>query len=133
MLTRLGFVVHNEGGVLVQGAKVVVRVPRTDRLRLLDEPPTEPVGPLQISPQRPLSNTRIHERGDHCELVALIGKVQPSASAWSDAFWIGSPSDQTLQLEAVLYADNISRPVKASFDVHINVENGWLEYEDDEA
>jgi hypothetical protein len=137
MLVRLGFVVHNSGPVLVDDLRVTLVVPRLEGLRLVDELPDEPVGPLQMKPIRfkplhPTITTQVEEMAGEWELAARVGKVQPNGTVWSQPFWIGSDRARELSLKARIHADNISRELIFPVDVSINVVSEYLEDADDE-
>ncbi len=136
LLVRLGFCVRNIGQVLVADAHVLVEVPKHDELRVLDELPDPPRDPLDISGAvsftshlRPPS-TSVDDCGDHWEIDARLGKIQPGATVWSLPFWLGSPVALDLALVARVFGDNIPTPIDVPLTVAIRIEEGWLDDED---
>lgn len=129
LLTGIGFSVRNAGTLLVRGLRIVLAVPKLDGLRVMEERPEEPTG-LVARIYEP-SNIAAVDLADTWEVTAAIGSVQPGATAFSDAFWIGSEVERELRLVARVYGDNIPRPADVPIMIKIEVEKGWLDEEVD--
>jgi hypothetical protein len=137
LLVRLGFCVKNTGKVLVEDARVLVQVPKHEALRVVDELPDRPRGPLAFASvaSQTRSRTRstsVDDCGAHWEIDARLGKIQPEATVWSLPFWLGSPAPLELPLVARLFGDNIPRPIEVPLRIAIAPEEAWLDDEDDE-
>ena len=131
LLNRVGFRAENVGGVLVEDARIVLAIPRSEHLRVVDEIPDEPRGPhnlvLMVGSVRGKRYTQVTEIGDVWEVLAVIGKVQPQATVWSLPFWIGSAEPCDLPVVARLYGDNVGRAVEVPFNIRIDLTEGLLD------
>ena len=135
---RLGFCVKNTGKILVADARVLVEIPKNEGLRVLDELPDRPRGPLDLpevvslaSHLRPSTRTTsVDDCGDHWEIDARLGKIQPDATVWSLPFWLGSPVPLHLPLVARVFGDNIATPIDVPVTITVEVGEGWLDDED---
>ncbi len=57
-------------------------------------------------------------------LTVHFGNVQPKSSVWADEpFYIGSSAEKSLELEAVIYADNLPDPRKVKLTIEFEIEN----------
>jgi hypothetical protein len=138
LLVPLGFFVRNIGSVLVEDLRVLVELPKVDGLRVTDELPDKPRGPLDMPAisrirdaySQPRSTTIVHDRGVNWEVVARLGKIQPSASSWSMPFWIGCPNAHAFDITACMFADNISQRVSVSLRVSLEPQIGYLDEDD---
>ncbi len=62
----------------------------------------------------------VAEENDHWIVSYDFGKVQPKAREWTpNAFYIGSFEATTLQLEGILYADNLPSPIRTPLTIEI--------------
>lgn len=75
------------------------------------------------------SNTSIVERDQDWHLSVNFGNVQPKATAQSDKFYIGSRIRQNININAFIYADNLSDPVQVALTIHFQIEEGHLSVE----
>jgi hypothetical protein len=138
LLSRLGFCVKNVGKILVADVRVVVDVAKHHTLRVLDELPEPPRGPLELraglslAPHlRPRTRiTTVEDCGDHWEIDARVGKIQPGETVWSPPFWVGSSVALHLPLVARVFGDSIATPIDVPVTIVIDVETGWLDAED---
>ncbi len=114
LLNRVGLCARNIGGVLAEDARVILRIPKVSELRVVEEPPIRPRGPLEL-PHFPNGRLEspygVHDVGDEWEVVAKLGKIQPHATVWSEPFWIGTRVAHDLELVARIFGDNISTPI----------------------
>lgn len=140
LLVRLGFCVKNTGKILVADARVLVEIPKHEGLRVLDELPDRPRGPLDLpevvslaSHLRPRTRTTsVDDCGDHWEIDARLGKIQPDATVWSLPFWLGSPVPLHLPLVARVFGDNIAPPIDVPVTIAVEVGEDWLDEEKDD-
>ena len=62
--------------------------------------------------------------GSQWTLTIHFGNVQPKSSVWADEpFYIGSNAEEFLELEAVIYADNLPDPPKVKLTIEFEIEN----------
>lgn len=128
LLVRMGFCVRNIGKVLVEDARVLVKVPKHDGLRVLDLLQERPRGPMDIPPAvsfAPRARTRstsVADRGDHWEIDARLGKLQPDATVWSLPFWMGRAAPLALNLVVRVFGDNIPTPIEMPLTISITTE-----------
>jgi hypothetical protein len=77
----------------------------------------------------------VKELSDSWEVLAVLGKIQPSDTVWSLPFWVGSSEACELPLVARLFGDNIGKAVEVPLNLQIQLAEGLLErafVEDDE-
>jgi hypothetical protein len=142
LLARLGFCVKNMGTTLAEDARVLVQIPKHDGLNIVDALPERPRG-LEASfgfigrvvPASAMM-TKVSDRGDHWEITARLGKIQPDATAWSKPFWMSSSYPHATSFTARLFGDNIPKPIDAPFRIDIEVKHGHVadvsDYADDD-
>jgi hypothetical protein len=130
LLGRLGFCATNTGRLLLEDARIMVDIPKHEHLRLFDELPERPRGPLEAPVSfagllyRRTRTTTVHDDGDRWRLDVRLGKIQAAETVWSIPFWIGSLVARDLDLVARVSADNISIPIEVPFRVSIEVTDG---------
>jgi len=74
---------------------------------------------LQREPQ-----TEVVYHGSQWTITVHFGNVQPKSSVWADEpFYIGSTTEKSLELEAVIYADNLPEPGKVKLTIEFEIEN----------
>jgi hypothetical protein len=74
---------------------------------------------LQREPQ-----TEVVYHSSQWTLTVHFGNVQPKSSVWADEpFYIGSSAEKSLELEAVIYADNLPDPRKVKLTIEFEIEN----------
>jgi hypothetical protein len=123
LLQQFCFVAQNTGTVLLRDLRIVVDIAKSPGLRVLDAEPQLPLSPLEAAGVELASNTVVSERTEHFRLESRIRKLQPSATAWSDAFWIGSGTPCAVELPARVYADNLARPIDVRLHVDISFDS----------
>jgi hypothetical protein len=139
LLVPLGFRVQNRSDVLVEDLRLGMEIPRSNTLRVRDELPDRPTGPLAMPTLAGLTfhpkavRTWVEETKTHWRIHIAFAKLQPHATAWSMPFWLGSISAATIEFVLHVHADNIRRPISKPFSVVLSVEEDWLENEDDTA
>lgn len=139
LLRPLGFCARNVGRVLVEDVRVVLSVPKSDGIRVVDELPTKPRGAMDLvmpivarSFTRPTRSSDVSDVGSAFEVVARLGKIQPGATVWSKPFWVGSSVACDLALVARVYGDNISAVIEVPIQIKIETTAAYLEDEDED-
>lgn len=134
LLRSVAFVIHNQSSTLVQGVRVEIIGSSSGGITIRDKLPDEPVYRL-IDVIRPeiyaarLSlqgepQTEVVYHGSQWTLIIHFGNVQPKSSVWADEpFYIGSNAEEFLELEAVIYADNLPDPPKVKLNIEFEIEN----------
>lgn len=134
LLRSVAFVIHNQSSTLVQGVRVEIIGSSSGGITIRDKLPDEPVYRL-IDVIRPeiyaarLSlqgepQTEVVYHGSQWTLTIHFGNVQPKSSVWADEpFYIGSNAEEFLELEAVIYADNLPDPPKVKLNIEFEIEN----------
>jgi len=135
LLRPVAFVIHNQSSTLVQGVRVEIIGSSSGDITVRDKLPDKPayrlidVIPPNIDAAR-LSLQRQTEVGYHSTqwtLTVHFGNVQPKSSVWADEpFYIGSSAEKSLELEAVIYADNLPDPRKVKLTIEFEIENRLL-------
>lgn len=134
LLRSVAFVIHNQSSTLVQGVRVEIIGSSSGGITVRDKLPDEPVYRL-IDVIRPeiyaarLSlqgepQTEVVYHGSQWTLIIHFGNVQPKSSVWADEpFYIGSNAKEFLELEAVIYADNLPDPPTVKLNIEFEIEN----------
>lgn len=77
------------------------------------------------------SDIDVTRTGNRWRIECRFGKIQPHDTArLSDDLYAGAYQGGTLTVDARIYADNISRPLPARFDLHFDVEQRTVSLED---
>jgi hypothetical protein len=142
LLRPVAFVIHNQSRTLAQGVRVEIIGSSSSGItvtaKLPDEPPyshldaishyNEAISPYKIyaaclgwqrEPQ-----TEVVYHGSQWTLTVYFGNVQPKSCVWADEpFYIGSSANESLDLEAVIYADNLPDPQKVKLSIEFEIEN----------
>jgi hypothetical protein len=141
LLTPVGFMIENKSSQVALGVELRATVAVQKGIYLIDEADA-PVRPVknrlvvaQISPfhsalvKRP--EPQVTHYGDHWELKIDFGKVLPRSKVWSTGVVsIGGDNSQTVQIDAALYAENLSNPMKVPLVVRIHAESRPMERRD---
>jgi len=70
------------------------------------------------------SRTGVLHHDSQWTLTIDFGNIQPKSYAWADEpFYIGSSEKESLELEAVIYADNLPNPQKVKLTIEFQIEN----------
>lgn len=132
LLRPVAFVIHNQSSTLVQGARVEIIGSSSGGITIRDQLPDKPAYRLidvippniyadRLSLQR---QTEVVYHSSQWTLTVHFGKVQPKSSVWADEpFYIGSSAEKSLELEAVIYADNLPDPRKVKLTIDFEIEN----------
>ncbi len=134
LLKPVAFVIHNQSSILAQGVRVEIIGSFSSDITVTDKLPDEPaydyldVIPLNIYSYR-LSlqrepQTEVVHHGTKWTLTVHFGNVQPKSCIWADEpFYIGSSAKESLELQALIYADNLPDPRKVKLTIEFEVEN----------
>jgi len=131
LLRPLAFVIHNQSSTLVQGVRVEIIGSSCGGITVRDQLPDKPVYrlidviPPKIDARRSLQRqTEVVYHSSQWTLTVHFGNVQPKSSVWADEpFYIGSSAEKSLELEAVIYADNLPDPRKVKLTIEFEIEN----------
>ena len=130
LLRPVAFVIHNQSSTLVQGARVEIIGSSCGGITVRDKLPDNPAYRLDVIPpnicaRRSLQRqTEVVYHSSQWTLTVHFGKVQPKSSVWADEpFYIGSSAEKSLELEAVIYADNLPDPQKVKLTIEFEIEN----------
>jgi hypothetical protein len=134
LLRPVAFVIHNQSSTLVQGVRVEIigsssggitvrdKLPDKPAYRLIDVIPPN-IYAARLSLQRE-PQTEVVYHSSQWTLTVHFGNVQPKSSVWADEpFYIGSSAEKSLELEAVIYADNLPDPRKVKLTIEFEIEN----------
>jgi hypothetical protein len=132
LLRPVAFVIHNQSSTLVQGVRVEIigsssggitvrdKLPDKPAYRLIDVIPPN-IDAARLSLQR---QTEVVYHSSQWTLTVHFGNVQPKSCVWADEpFYIGSSAEKSLELEAVIYADNLPDPQKVKLTIEFEIEN----------
>ncbi|MEG4008937.1 HNH endonuclease signature motif containing protein [Microcoleus sp. Pol11C1] len=133
LLRPVAFVIHNQSSTLLQGVRVEIIGSSSGGITVTDKLPYKPayrlidVIPPNIYDRLSLQRDPQTEVVDHVSqwtLTVHFGNVQPKSSVWADEpFYIGSNAEEFLELEAVIYADNLPDPPKVKLTIEFEIEN----------
>jgi len=131
LLRAVAFVIHNQSSTLVQGVRVEIIGSSCGGITVRDQLPDKPayrlidVIPPNIDARRSLQRqTEVVYHSSQWTLTVHFGNVQPKSSVWADEpFYIGSSAEKSLELEAVIYADNLPDPRKVKLTIEFEIEN----------
>lgn len=133
LLRPVAFVIHNQSSTLLQGVRVEIIGSSSGGITVTDKLPDKPayrlidVIPPNIYDRLSLQRDPQTEVVDHVSqwtLTVHFGNVQPKSSVWADEpFYIGSNAEEFLELEAVIYADNLPDPPKVKLTIEFEIEN----------
>jgi hypothetical protein len=131
LLRPAGFSVKNTGAIVLHNVRIRIVLPKMDELLIIDhsqypDPPQYsglPIGPIDTL--RNILNkenvTTIADIEDKWEISAEVGDIQPKADGWSEAFNIGSVKPCAVEMEALVFADELSEPLKVALKLSIAV------------
>ena len=132
LLRPVAFVIHNQSSTLVQGVRVEIIGSSSGGITVRDKLPDEPAYRLidvirpdiyaaRLSLQRD-PQTEVVYHGSQWTITVHFGNVQPKSSVWADEpFYIGSTREKSLELEAVIYADNLPEPRKVKLTIEFEI------------
>lgn len=133
LLRPVAFVIHNQSSTLVPGVRVEIIGSSSGGITVTDQLPDKPAYRLidvippniydRLSLQRE-PQTEVVYHGSQWTITVHFGNVQPKSSVWADEpFYIGSTTEKSLELEAVIYADNLPEPGKVKLTIEFEIEN----------
>jgi len=139
LLAPLGFHIRNRSDILVQDLRLEMDIPKSDGLRVRDELPRRPSGPLDLPSLAGLTlnpspvRTWVEETRTHWRIHIVFSKLQPHAAGWSQPFWLGSTSEESIEIVLQVHADNIRKPISLPLSIGISVQEGWLDNEEEDS
>ena len=129
MVKPLGFVLHNTSSTLLTNARLLLILPQQGGLRLYShsELPERPryrnPFPHETNTYNDLDSEKesiiIEKIEKNYEVWINFYNIQPKARQKSSLLYIGGESDQIIDLEGVVYADNLPNPVCTSLTIAI--------------
>jgi len=130
LLRPVAFVIHNQSSTLVQGVRVEIIGSSCGGITVRDKLPDNPAYRLDVIPPNICARlslqrqTEVVYHSSQWTLTVHFGNVQPKSSVWADEpFYIGSSAEKSLELEAVIYADNLPDPRKVKLTIEFEIEN----------
>jgi hypothetical protein len=133
LLRPVAFVIHNQSSTLVQGVRVEIIGSSCGGINVWDKLPDKPAYRIDVIPPKIDADRLSLQREPQTEVVyhssqwtltVHFGNVQPKSSVWADEpFYIGSSAEKSLELEAVIYADNLPDPRKVKLTIEFEIEN----------
>jgi hypothetical protein len=141
LLKPVGFAVKNLGQVTVHTVRMIFSVEQTSNVKLLTEDkfsdhPAKYFNFLmpQTSTNLPMvnkSNVSL-ETYDNTQVITIeYGNIQPKAIAWPDeTIFIGSRKNQTLEISAQIFADELSEPAAFNLQIGFETEGSTLRLTD---
>jgi hypothetical protein len=126
-LKPIGFVLRNTGSTLAVNARLEIAKLQEEGFLFvgISDYPSRPKYRKSIADLADLptglfgDHVTVAERGNKWHILAELGSVQPKAAVWSGIFYVGSRKPDPIELEAVVYADNLPDPLKVSLTITI--------------
>ena len=126
-------VISNKSRTLAEKVRVEIIGSSLDGITVLRDLPTEPAYRHIESFSRNVPRIRsvfqqeprtvVSYHGNQWTLTVSFGNVQPQSRVWADEpFYIGSKQKDRLEMEAIIYADNLPEPQKVKFAIDFEIE-----------
>lgn len=119
LLRSLGFTLKNTGSTLAVNARLQITGERREGILIMEESeyPERPREGRYIAairmPNLAKNRIDIEHHGDEWTLTVEFGSVQPQATARSSGcFYVGAEEPAKLEIEALIYCDNLTAPVR---------------------
>lgn len=123
----VGLVIYNQSNILAEQVRIEVKGSFTDGIYITDKLPNKPMkkGLMAMPNIRSLNSMiAISDYGNHWSMIINFGNVQPKSSIWLDKpFYLGSKKIEHLELDALIFANNIPEPQKVKLTVNFEVES----------
>ena len=124
-------IVQNQSSILAEQVRVEITGSHSGGIGVTDELPDKPADRLiDVRPrirslwQQQKSMVEVRSYGDQWSVNIRFGNVQPRASVWLDEpFYLGSKSLEHLELNALIFANNLPEPQKAKLLVEFTIEH----------
>lgn len=127
------FLLHNTGSTLLANARLLIKVPIQGGLRFFtrEQLPPRPRRSTLHLPERhiplaPPETITIRSRGNNIEIYIDLGNIQPKAETISDLLYIGAEQPMQLNLEGVIFADNLPNPSLNPLSIDLAVQEKSL-------
>lgn len=137
-VTPLEFRFHNASETTAIGVRAEIQIDRAEGLIVRSERdmPREPeyegyFGIRQLASRLGSPDVDVAEYPDRWIVRIEAGKIQPSADYWSrNALFIGGWLSISLDLEAVVFADNLPHPLVVPLQIQIEGKKEQMKWED---
>ncbi|OLE97103.1 MAG: hypothetical protein AUG75_12255, partial [Cyanobacteria bacterium 13_1_20CM_4_61_6] len=133
ILREVGFTLKNTGSILAARAHLQIIAERKDHVLIVDEsrypkfPQRQRTIPMFLPNMGP-NRISVDNHGNQWSLSLSFGSLQPKASTWSNGvFYVGALKPCQLNLEAHIYADNLSEPIKVPLSIDIETKQRKLD------
>ena len=136
----IGFILKNTGSTLLMNARVQITTPKINGLRFLvkDNLPKTPVydqlssltSPPRLNIKHNPETIHIGVRGNDYDIQVDFGNVQPKADSLSQVLYVGAEQTMQLDIEGIVYADNLPDPVRIPLTVNIETQERVKSAED---
>lgn len=130
LMKPVTFVIRNQSSTIAERVRVEIVGSLSNGINITSNLPAEPAYyqfaalTRNIRPFRQKEEqTVVKHYGDRWTLTVNFGNVQPKSCVWSDEpFYIGSTQRDQLEMEAVIYADNLPEPQKVILTIDFETE-----------
>lgn len=127
----INFAVRNESGVVANDVRLKIEIPDdpNQQIIVLDEydiPPMPSTSTLDNILQRQTEKHDIHvsKQGENWLIHSILGKIQPRDTVWVQSnLYFGAMDSRLIKLESLLFADNLSEPIKTELSVKVVAEH----------
>ena|SRR5688500_11937207 len=130
ILNPVNFIIKNVSSVMAGYVRLEINTKR-ETYRIFDEYdyPEIPQKKLRYIPSfyPRKKDLQVDNSKENWRLIAKFGNIQPGATYVSDKFFIGSRHPCEINIEPVIYADNIPKPIVVSLTIKIETKNRELE------
>jgi hypothetical protein len=129
LFSPIRFWLKNTGTALLSNARLEITLQKQPYLQSeveLPHPPdyrTSLIGSVSLFQHFRKTNLRFIDRDTYWKVIVDFGNIQPKATMLSDTFYLGATQPIKIQLESLVYADNLPDPVQGPLTVDITVEN----------
>ena len=126
ILRPIGFALSNTGSILAVNTRVEIVTPKENGFGFINQY-DYPDKPLYYKPKFDANlppgifneKPTVAQRGDKWEISLILGNIQPKATAWSEVFYIACDQQRSIELEALVYADNLPDPLRVPLLISI--------------
>ncbi|WP_404788695.1 hypothetical protein [Altericista sp. CCNU0014] len=133
LVRQIGFVLYNQSNFLAQNVRIEIHVNAEKNITVfdLDSVPDRPAKTEMEKISRGIKSvhakkiqTIVKSYGSQWIISANIGNIQPQQKAWiEEPFFIGCTSPNSLEMEVLIYADNLPEPKKERLVIQFEVQD----------
>jgi Putative DNA-binding domain len=126
LCNSVGLVVYNQSSVLAETVRVEIKVDSSNEIYITDKLPSKPIqkGMTLNYSLNPRSIMSINNYVNHWVIAIEFGSIQPKSSKWLEKpFYIGSENLEHLELDALIFANNLAEPQKVKLTIDFTIEN----------